>query len=67
MKAEKRHLSAAAPVGIVAVVSMKTIWNRKSANAAESYPAPWRRKPFHPSSPQSCPNRCRVISWFSPA
>ena len=28
---EKRQRSAIAPVGIVAVVSMNTIWNRNSA------------------------------------
>ena len=34
MKAENFQRSAAPPVGIVAVVSMNTIWNRKSAKAA---------------------------------
>src|SRR5438552_3298667 len=37
--AENFHRSASAPVGIVAAVSMKTIWNRKYANTGAVYAA----------------------------
>ena len=36
MKAENFQRSAMAPVGIVAAVSMKTIWNRNSAKTPTS-------------------------------
>ena len=36
MNAENLQRSAAPPVGMVAVVSMNTIWNRNSAKAALS-------------------------------
>src|SRR5207249_8822935 len=48
--AENFHRSARAPVGIVAAVSMKTIWNRKYANTGAVYATPVRKKPVPPRS-----------------
>src|SRR2546425_8574797 len=53
---ENFHRSAMAPVGIVAAVSMNTIWKRKSAKTATSEVEPARKKPFRPNRPDSSPN-----------
>src|SRR3989449_8099231 len=53
--AENFHRSARAPVGIVAAVSMKTIWNRKYANTGAVYATPVRKNPVPPNRPQSLP------------
>jgi hypothetical protein len=49
------HRSAAHPVGMVAVVSMKTIMNRNQTATCASYARPARKKPTLPNRPQSCP------------
>ena len=46
MNAENFHRSAIAPVGIVAAVSMKTIWNRKIVKTVASLAGPARKKPL---------------------
>ena len=50
--AEYFHRSAIAPVGIVAVVSMNTIWKRNSAKMAASYEDPVRKNPLAPKRPK---------------
>ena len=64
MKDLKLHRSAMEPVGIVAVVSMNTIWNRNMENAATSYASPERKNPFVPKRPNSLPNSLIVNSAF---
>ena len=54
-----------APVGIVAVVSMKTIWKRNRAKTPTSYTSEPRKKPFMPNSPNGCPKRLTVNSLVS--
>jgi len=46
MNAENFQRSASAPVEIVAAVSMKTIWNRKSVRTDASLAEPVRKKPL---------------------
>ncbi len=46
MNAENFQRSAMAPVGIVAAVSMKTIWNRNSVRTVASLADPVRKKPL---------------------
>ena len=43
MKDLNDHLSAIAPVGIVAVVSMNTIWKRNKAKTPTSYTLLFRK------------------------
>jgi len=49
--AENFHRSANAPVGIVAAVSMKTIWNRKYAKTGAVYATPVRKNPVPRTGP----------------
>ncbi len=62
MKDLNAHLSAIAPVGIVAVVSMNTIWKRNNANTPTSYTLLFRKYPTVPAIPKSCPKRCTIYS-----
>ena len=55
-KPENLKRSAIAPVGIVAAVSMNTIWNRKKARIPVIPPVPRSMKPEPPRKPH-CPNR----------
>ncbi len=43
--------SAIEPVGMVAAVSMKTIWKRKKESTATLAPTPMSMKPLPPSRP----------------
>ena len=63
--AENFQRSANAPVGIVAAVSMKTIWNRKYANTGAVYATPVRKKPVPPNRPHSLPAIVRETSCAS--
>ena len=45
MNAENFQRSAMAPVGIVAAVSMNTIWNRKMVSTDMSLASPVRKNP----------------------
>jgi hypothetical protein len=63
--AENFHRSASAPVGIVAAVSMKTIWNRKYANTGAVYATPVRKNPVPPNKPQSLPAIVMETSFAS--
>ena len=64
---ENFHRSASAPVGIVNVVSMNTIWNRKKANTDALYATPVRKKPFIPNRPHSWPPTVIVNIEFRPS
>ncbi len=57
--------SAAAPVGIVAVVSMNTIWKRNMAATAGVYCASGSMKPVMPNRPKSFPKRWTTNSFES--
>ena len=46
MNAENFQRSAMAPVGIVAAVSMNTIWNRNIVRTDVSLASPARKKPL---------------------
>ena len=56
-----------APVGIVTVVSMKTIWNRNRVKTPTSYELPLRKKPFVPKSPIVLPKSVMVNSCVNGA
>lgn len=64
--AENFHLSAIAPVGIVAAVSIKTTEKRKKENNPTSYAGPDNAKPFPPSKPQPFIVSSRVMIGFPP-
>ena len=51
----KLQRSAIAPVGMVAAVSMKTIWNRNSAATGAVYTAGVRKNPCVPNRPNAFP------------
>jgi len=53
--------SAIDPVGIVAVVSINTIWKRNRVMAAASYALPVRKKPLN-QKPKGFPNRFMINS-----
>ncbi len=55
------------PVGMVAVVSIKTIWNRKRVNNRGIIAHPERKNPVVPKSPKSFPKRLMVNSLVSSA
>ncbi len=59
--------SAHAPVGIVQVVSMNTIWKRNIVATAGVYFASGSRKPVMPKRPKSFPNRWTTNSFESDA
>src|SRR3954468_19470465 len=65
--AENFQRSAKAPVGIVAVVSMNTIWNRKVAATAGVNMAAGRKNPLAPKSPHSLPPTLMLNSCASEA
>ena len=52
-----------APVGIVTVVSMNTIWKRNSVNTPTSYTSLPMKKPAVPKRPNGFPNRLSTNSW----
>src|SRR5580700_4227210 len=63
MNAENFQRSTAAPVGIVAPVSMNTIWNKNSTITPTSYvPLCIRKSPCCPNKPNGFPNKCTVNS-----
>ena len=64
-KLEIFQRSATAPVGIVQVVSMKTIWKRKVAATAGVNIASGSPKPLMPKRPKSLPKRLTVNSFVS--
>src|SRR6266850_5576500 len=58
--------SAIDPVGMVAVVSIKTIWNKKRANTPTSYTELLRKYPAEPRIPNVLPKSSIVISLVRP-
>ncbi len=63
-KDENFQRSAAAPVGIVAAVSMNTIWNRKVVATPEvKSESGWSPNPVRPKRPNGFPNSVTVSSW----
>src|SRR5689334_21025192 len=58
--------SAIEPVGIVAVVSINTIWKRKRANTPTSYTSLPKKYPAFPITSNGFPNKCQVTSWVKP-
>jgi hypothetical protein len=53
------------PVGMVAAVSMNTIWNRKKARMPELAPSPPSIQPLNPANP--CPPINKGVANLSPA
>ena len=67
MKFLKFHRSAIAPVGIVAVVSMNTIWNRNRQKMAVSNTEGLRKNPAPPMKPHLMSPMVMPCSTFNSA
>ncbi len=57
MNDENFQRSAIEPVGMVAAVSMNTIWKRNIATTPTSYVPPLRKNPLSPIRPKVFPNQ----------